>query len=128
VQIQDVRAKMTVDQELLKHFLRMMLRIRMFEERLIEPILQNDIRTPCHLYSGEEGIAVGLCSALSRDDYIFGNHRSHGHFLAKGGSMKEMEAEIGPPISRISRVYKGSLYICRRYPDSGKRVEAALCR
>jgi len=85
---------MEVDQSLLKNFLRTMLRIRMFEEGLIEPILQNEIRTPCHLYSGEEGIAVGLCSALSRDDYIFGNHRSHGHFLAKGGSMKEMVAEI----------------------------------
>jgi len=55
----------------------------MFEEDLVEPILQNEIRTPCHLYSGEEGVAVGLCAALSRDDYIFGNHRSHGHFLAK---------------------------------------------
>jgi TPP-dependent pyruvate/acetoin dehydrogenase alpha subunit len=66
----------------------------MFEEGLVEPILQNEIRTPCHLYSGEGGIAVGLCAALSRDDYIFGNHRSHGHFLAKGGSMKEILADF----------------------------------
>jgi TPP-dependent pyruvate/acetoin dehydrogenase alpha subunit len=72
----------------------MMLRIRFFEEGLIEPILKKEIQTPCHLYSGEEGVAVGLCAALSRDDYIFGNHRSHGHFLAKGGDMKEMVAEI----------------------------------
>jgi acetoin:2,6-dichlorophenolindophenol oxidoreductase subunit alpha len=86
--------QMKIDQELLKDFLHMMLRIRMFEEGLVEPILQNETRTPCHLYSGEEAIAAGMCAALEQEDYIFGNHRSHGHFLAKGGSMKEMAAEI----------------------------------
>jgi TPP-dependent pyruvate/acetoin dehydrogenase alpha subunit len=85
---------MTTDNERLRQLLSMMLRIRFFEEGLIEPILKKEIQTPCHLYSGEEGVAVGLCAALSRDDYIFGNHRSHGHFLAKGGDMKEMVAEI----------------------------------
>ena len=87
-----------------------MVRIRLCEESLVEPILNGEVRCPVHLYSGEEAIATGVCAALSEEDYIFGTHRSHGHFLAKGGSMKEMVAEIGPPISRISRGYKGSLY------------------
>ena len=73
---------------------RMMLRIRLTEESLIEPILNGEIKTPCHLYSGEEAIAVGICAALERDDYIFGNHRSHGHYIAKGGDLKKLVAEI----------------------------------
>jgi len=56
--------------------------------------MSGKIRTPCHLYSGEEAVAAGLCVSLTDDDYLFGNHRSHGHFLAKGGSMQEMMAEI----------------------------------
>jgi len=71
-----------------------MLRIRLCEESLVEPIMSGKIRTPCHLYSGEEAVAAGLCVSLTDDDYLFGNHRSHGHFLAKGGSMQEMMAEI----------------------------------
>jgi TPP-dependent pyruvate/acetoin dehydrogenase alpha subunit len=100
----------------------------MFEEGLIEPILENEIRTPCHLYSGEEAIAVGLCTALSRDDYVFGNHRSHGHFLAKVGSMKQMPAEIGPPINSrkdAQNTQNGTLYRGRSVkPDSILATEA----
>jgi len=79
---------------LLKHLYLTMLRIRLCEESLVEPIMSGKIRTPCHLYSGEEAVAAGLCVSLTDDDYLFGNHRSHGHFLAKGGSMQEMMAEI----------------------------------
>ncbi|MDT8272267.1 MAG: thiamine pyrophosphate-dependent dehydrogenase E1 component subunit alpha [Desulfomonilia bacterium] len=88
-----------------------MLRIRMFEESLVEPILNGEIRTPCHLYSGQEAVAVGLCSALSRGDYVFGNHRSHGHFLAKGGSMKAMAAEIYCRETGCSRGRGGSMHL-----------------
>ncbi len=72
---------------------RMMLRIRICEESLVEPILKGEVRCPVHLYSGEEAIATGVCAALSAKDYVFGNHRSHGHYLAKGGSMTELVAE-----------------------------------
>lgn len=71
-----------------------MLRIRECEESLVGPILQKDIRCPVHLYNGEEAVAVGVCSNLEGTDYVFGNHRSHGHYLAKGGDMKAMVAEI----------------------------------
>ena len=88
-----------------------MLRIRFFEEHLVKPILNRDIQTPCHLYSGQEAVAVGLCKALSRDDYIFGNHRSHGHFLAKGGSMKALAAEIYCRETGCSRGRGGSMHL-----------------
>lgn len=97
--------------ELLEDMLRMMIRIRYCEESLVDPIINGDISTPCHLYSGEEAIAVGLCSALTKNDYIFGNHRSHGHFLAKGGSMKAMVAEIYCRESGCSRGRGGSMHL-----------------
>jgi len=95
----------------LENLLRGMLRIRLCEESFVEPILNREVYTPCHLYSGEEAVATGLCSALSPDDYIFGNHRSHGHFLAKGGSMKEMAAEIYCREAGCSRGRGGSMHL-----------------
>lgn len=102
---------MTNDYQFLISLYRMMLRIRLFEESLVEPILNREIHTPCHLYNGQEAIAVGLCSALSRDDYVFGNHRSHGHFLAKGGSMKALAAEVYCRESGCSRGRGGSMHL-----------------
>lgn len=102
---------MNYTQELLYDLYKSMLRIRDCEESLVEPILNKKVSTPCHLYSGQEAVAVGLCSALSNDDYIFGNHRSHGHFLAKGGSMKAMLAEIYCRDTGCSRGRGGSMHL-----------------
>ena len=71
-----------------------MVRIRLCEESLVEPILKGEIRTPCHLYSGQEAIAVGISASLNEKDYVFSTHRSHGHYLAMGCSLPEMVAEI----------------------------------
>ncbi|MFH0867255.1 MAG: thiamine pyrophosphate-dependent dehydrogenase E1 component subunit alpha [Bacteroidota bacterium] len=71
-----------------------MLRIRLAEEKLVEPILDGTVRCPVHLYSGEEAVASGIGANLANEDYVFGNHRSHGHYLAKGGDLKKMIAEI----------------------------------
>lgn len=80
--------------EFLKRLYESILRIRLCEESLVGPILDGSIKCPVHLYTGEEAIAVGVCAALGKKDAIFGNHRSHGHYLAKGGGMKELIAEI----------------------------------
>jgi len=88
-----------------------MLRIRLCEEAFVEPILSGEVRCPCHLYSGEEAVAVGVCAALTNRDYIFGNHRSHGHYLAKGGSMEKMAAEIFCRESGCSRGRGGSMHL-----------------
>lgn len=88
-----------------------MLRIRKAEESLVEPILRGEIKTPCHLYSGQEAIATGIGAALDPTDYIFGNHRSHGHYLAKGGSLNEMIAEIYGMESGCSRGRGGSMHL-----------------
>lgn len=71
-----------------------MVRIRRAEERIAELIEAGEIGTPCHLYIGQEAIAVGTASALKKIDYVWGGHRSHGHYLAKGGNLAQMMAEI----------------------------------
>lgn len=71
-----------------------MVRIRAAEERVADLVEAGEIRTPCHLYIGQEAIAAGVCEALTVEDYVWGGHRSHGHYLAKGGSLDAMIAEI----------------------------------
>ncbi|MFA4851861.1 MAG: thiamine pyrophosphate-dependent dehydrogenase E1 component subunit alpha [Bacteroidales bacterium] len=89
----------------------MMLRIRHCEESIVEPILDGSVRCPVHLYSGQEAIATGVCANLEKSDYIFGNHRSHGHYLAKGGDMNSMVAEIYCKSSGCSRGRGGSMHL-----------------
>lgn len=72
----------------------MMLRIRMFENEIAEVYPEQEMRCPTHLSIGEEASAVGVCTALRRDDYIFSTHRCHAHYLAKGGDPRRMLAEL----------------------------------
>lgn len=94
-----------------------MLRIRVAEESLVGPIIKGEIKTPVHLYSGEEAIAAGICSHLNKEDYIFGNHRSHGHYLAKGGDMARMIAEIYGKETGCSGGRGGSMHLID--PENG---------
>jgi acetoin:2,6-dichlorophenolindophenol oxidoreductase subunit alpha len=102
---------MTYDSSLQLNLYRTMLRIRLCEESLVPPISAGDIQTPCHLYSGQEAIAAGICASLNDEDYVFGSHRSHGHFLAKGGDMKAMVAEIYCRETGCSRGRGGSMHL-----------------
>jgi len=88
-----------------------MLRIRLLEESLVESIINGKIKTPCHLYSGEEATAVGICANLNKKDVVFGNHRSHGHYLAKGGSIDKLTAEIYGKITGCSKGRGGSMHV-----------------
>lgn len=115
---------MTYSKNILLGLYKSMLRIRLFEEGLVESILNHEIHTPCHLYSGQEAVAVGLCAALSINDYIFGNHRSHGHFLAKGGSLKALAAEIYCREAGCSRGRGGSMHLID--PDIGMLGSAPI--
>lgn len=83
-----------IDTAILKDMYTSMLRIRIFEERVAELIEAGDIVCPCHLYIGQEAVAAGVCAALEKEDYVWGGHRSHGHYLAKGGSMNTLMAEM----------------------------------
>lgn len=74
--------------------LRSMLRIRRIEEALADRYAEQEMRCPMHLCIGQEAIAVGVCAALSAEDTVFSNHRAHGHYLAKGGNLNAMVAEL----------------------------------
>ena len=97
--------------DLLEKLYRTMVRIRLCEESLVELILKGEIKCPVHLYSGEEAVATGVCSALKLTDYIFGTHRSHGHYLAKGGDMAKLIAEIYGKETGCSKGRGGSMHL-----------------
>jgi len=94
-----------------------MLEIRLCEESFVNPILKGEVKCPVHLCSGEEAVAVGVCAALEDTDYIFGNHRSHGHFLAKGGKLRDLVAEIYGKETGCSKGRGGSMHLID--PDAG---------
>lgn len=102
---------MTFSKDFLHDLYKTMLRIRLCEESLIGPILNREIFCPCHLYSGQEAVAAGICASLTKKDYVFSNHRSHGHFIAKGGSLPEMLAEIYCRETGCSRGRGGSMHL-----------------
>lgn len=89
----------------------MMARIRKFEEKVAELLEDDEIKCPTHLYIGQEAIAAGVCVNLQKGDYIFSTHRSHGHYIAKGGSLKLMMAELYGKKTGCSRGKGGSMHI-----------------
>lgn len=90
---------------------RSMVRIRRCEERLADMVEAKEIGTPCHLYIGQEAIAAGVCAALQVKDYVWGGHRSHGHYLAKGGELRSMIAEIFGKENGCSKGRGGSMHL-----------------
>lgn len=100
-----------VSAEFLSGIFRDMLRIRLFEEKVATFLEAGKIETPCHLYIGQEAIATGVCAALTREDTVWGGHRSHGHYLAKGGRMNLLMAEIFGRKTGCSHGRGGSMHI-----------------
>lgn len=76
------------------NLLREMMRIRMFETEVYRQLDRKNIRGTAHICLGQEAVAVGCCEPLRKDDIVTSTHRGHGHFLAKGGSMKKIMAEL----------------------------------
>ncbi len=97
--------------ELRRTLLRTMLRIRRVQERIESEYLKDEMKTPVHLYIGQEAIAAGVCAALRTDDAINSNHRSHGHYLAKGGDLNAMMAELFCKKTGCSKGYGGSMHL-----------------
>jgi pyruvate dehydrogenase E1 component alpha subunit len=92
-------------------FYRQMLRIRLFEEQVNQLYQSAKMPGLAHLYIGQEAVAVGVCKALRRDDYITSTHRGHGHCLAKGASVDRMFAELLGKASGYCRGKGGSMHI-----------------
>ena len=90
---------------------RRMLRIRYFEERVIQLVERGEIVGAAHSYIGEEAVAVGACMALRDDDWITGNHRSHGHPIAKGGDVNKAMAELLGKSTGFCKGKGGSMHL-----------------
>ncbi|MDX6565132.1 MAG: acetoin:2,6-dichlorophenolindophenol oxidoreductase subunit alpha [Gaiellales bacterium] len=88
-----------------------MLTIRIFEEHVNQLYTTAKMPGLAHLYSGEEAVAVGVCAALNREDYITSTHRGHGHCLAKGASIDRMFAELLGREAGYCRGKGGSMHI-----------------
>jgi len=88
-----------------------LLRIRLFEERARELYAGGRIPGFIHLSVGQEGVAVGVCAALRRDDYLLSTHRGHGHLIAKGGSLRALMAELYGKATGCCKGKGGSMHI-----------------
>jgi pyruvate dehydrogenase E1 component alpha subunit len=106
-----------VDIEQWLHAYELMAKIREFEEKANELYLKALMPGLTHLYSGQEAVAVGVCEALRRDDYITSTHRGHGHCIAKGASVDLMFAELLGKEAGYCRGKGGSMHIAD--PESG---------
>jgi pyruvate dehydrogenase E1 component alpha subunit len=106
---QATEPRMELEQNL--HMYRQMAKIRAFEEQVNE--LYKGAKMPglAHLYVGEEAVAVGVCEALRRDDFITSTHRGHGHCLAKGARVDRMFAELLGKEAGYCRGKGGSMHI-----------------
>ena len=88
-----------------------MLRIRRVEEKIAALYPEQQMRCPVHLCIGQEAVAAGACGALDREDYVFSTHRSHGHYIAKGGGLRPMMAEIYGKSTGCSQGKGGSMHL-----------------
>ncbi|PKB65940.1 MAG: hypothetical protein BZY81_08560 [SAR202 cluster bacterium Io17-Chloro-G4] len=100
-----------LDNTMLMEMLRRMMRIRHFEEAVINLVERGEIVGAAHSYIGEEAVAVGACMALRDDDWITGNHRSHGHPIAKGGDVRTAMAELLGKSTGICKGKGGSMHL-----------------
>ena len=112
-----MKNKIDIDVEQSLHMYQQMAKIRAFEEQVNELYKSAKMPGLAHLYSGEEAVAVGVCEALQKTDYITSTHRGHGHCLAKGASIDRMFAELLGKEAGYCKGKGGSMHIAD--PDSG---------
>ena len=105
------RALLTLQETQLLELYRRMVMIRQFEEKTAEMYARGKITGFCHLYAGEEAVAVGAIYALYDKDYVLSTYREHGHCLAKGADPKVVMAELYGRITGISKGRGGSMHL-----------------
>jgi len=104
-------AKSPVDTELQRRMLREMLLIRRFEEKAAEAYALGKIGGFCHLYIGQEAVAVGVSAALKPEDYVICSYREHGQALVRGMSARTVMAELFGKATGCSGGKGGSMHL-----------------
>ncbi len=100
------------------------LRIRLVEERIIELYPSDRIQSPVHLSIGQEMVAVGVCASLTARDLLFCTYRSHAFYLAKGGDLAAMFAELYGKVTGCARGKAGSMHLAA--PEVGLMGASAV--
>ena len=102
---------MNVPDDTLVEIYRRMVRIRLFEETVTDLARKGDLPGSVHTSIGQEGEIVGACTALRRDDYMIGNHRSHGHPIGKGAELRPLMAELLGKVTGVCKGKGGSMHL-----------------
>ena len=103
---------------------RSLYRIRRVEEEVARLYPTDRIKSPVHLSIGQEAVSVGVCEALRPDDVVFGSYRGHALYLAKGGDLKAMIAELFGRPGGCSRGKGGSMHLID--PEAGVMGTSAV--
>ncbi len=103
---------------------RTMLGIRLAEEVIAELYKEQEMRTPTHFSIGQEAVAAGVCRALETADVVYSGHRSHAQYLAKGGALDGLIAELYGKETGASRGRGGSVHLSAR--DVGFIASSAI--
>ncbi|MDY3555450.1 thiamine pyrophosphate-dependent dehydrogenase E1 component subunit alpha [Gemmata sp. JC717] len=90
---------------------RSLYRIRRVEEEIARVYATDKIKSPVHLSIGQEAVSVGVCDVLRPDDVVFGTYRGHAMYLAKGGDMSAMVAELYGKVTGCTRGKGGSMHL-----------------
>jgi TPP-dependent pyruvate/acetoin dehydrogenase alpha subunit len=109
---------MKYDQTQIEKFFRALYRIRRVEEEIIRVYPTDKIKSPVHLSIGQEAVSVAVCEALRPDDVVFGTYRGHAMYLAKGGDLRKMIAELYGKITGCAMGKGGSMHLI----DTGNGV------
>src|SRR5258708_12920689 len=104
-------AQRPLSQVQLERFYYQGLKIRRVEEKLIELYPSDKIKSPVHLSIGQESVALAVCEALARSDVVFGTYRCHALYLAKGGDLDRMIAELYGKVDGCGRGKAGSMHL-----------------
>ncbi len=97
--------------ELLRRLYLDMLRVRVVEERIAALYGEQEMRCPVHLSVGQEGVAAGVSAALAPEDYVLSGHRAHAHYIARGGNLRAMLAELYGRVTGCCEGKGGSMHL-----------------
>src|SRR6476620_8218175 len=103
---------------------RSLYRIRRLEEEIARAYPSDQIKSPVHLSIGQEAVSVGVCAALEARDVVFGTYRGHALYLAKGGCMKAMVAELFGKATGCTKGKGGSMHLIA--PEQGVMGTSAV--
>ena len=97
--------------KLYKNLYKKIYKIRQVENKISQVYKEQEIRCPVHLSIGQEAVAAGICESLTKNDEIISTHRSHAHYLAKGGNLKSMIAELYGKSNGCAKGLGGSMHL-----------------